>query len=246
MTATSWPERVATVLVVRATGEDGAATADQALDLAGDPLGLLFLVVGLEALDRQPRPAFAVQSFLSLRAALLRDDRVGGVEDQLRRAVVLLELHDRRVREVALEVEDVAEVRAAPGVDRLVVVADDAQVAVRSRPGRGPTGTAPGSCPGTRRRGGSASAPGTAPGRPGAWSNRRTASQQEVVEVERARPRAGAADSDRRAGRSIRSMVVDRVVGQERRVEHLVLRPADRARAPPRAELAGGRQVVVR
>ena len=76
------------------------------------------------------RPAFSVQSFLSLRARVARDDRVGGVEDQLRRAVVLLELDHRGVRPVALEVEDVAQVRAAPRVDRLVVVADDAQVAV--------------------------------------------------------------------------------------------------------------------
>ena len=55
---------------------------------------------------------------------------MGGVEDQLGRAVVLLELDDRGVRPVALEVEDVAQVRAAPRVDRLVVVADHAQVAV--------------------------------------------------------------------------------------------------------------------
>ena len=46
------------------------------------------------------------------------------------RAVVLLEPHDVRVGEVLLEVEDVADVGAAPAVDRLVVVADDHQVAV--------------------------------------------------------------------------------------------------------------------
>ena len=55
---------------------------------------------------------------------------MGGVEDQLRRAVVPLELHDRRVGVVALEVEDVPDVGAAPAVDRLVVVADDREVAV--------------------------------------------------------------------------------------------------------------------
>ncbi len=47
---------------------------------------------------------------------------MGGVEDQLRGAVVLLELDHRRVGVVALEVEDVAQVGAAPRVDRLVVV----------------------------------------------------------------------------------------------------------------------------
>ena len=35
-----------------------------------------------------------------------------------------------RVGEVALEVEDVAQVRAAPVVDRLIRIADDAEVAV--------------------------------------------------------------------------------------------------------------------
>ena len=103
---------------------------------------------------------------------------MGGVEDELRGAVVLLELDDRRVGVVALEVEDVPEVRAAPAVDRLVVVAHDAQVAVAPRRAPGPTGTAAGSCPGTRPRGGSASAPGTAPGPRAPRSNRRTASSR--------------------------------------------------------------------
>ena len=76
----------------------------------------------------RPR-SFCVHSFLSVRA-VLRDDGVGGVEDQLGGAVVLLELDDGRIRPVALEVEDVPDVRAAPAVDRLVVVADDRQVAV--------------------------------------------------------------------------------------------------------------------
>ena len=58
------------------------------------------------------------------------DDRVGGVEDRLGRAVVLLEADDLGVGVVALELEDVADVGAAPGVDRLVVVADHGEVAV--------------------------------------------------------------------------------------------------------------------
>ena len=49
------------------------------------------------------------------------------------RAVVLLQADDGRLRVVALEVEDVADVGGAPGVDRLVGVADDADVGVRWR-----------------------------------------------------------------------------------------------------------------
>ena len=52
------------------------------------------------------------------------------VENLGRRAVVLLEPHDFAARKVLLEVEDVPDVGAAPAVDRLVVVADDADVAV--------------------------------------------------------------------------------------------------------------------
>ncbi len=55
------------------------------------------------------------------------DDRVGGGEDRLRGAVVLLQQDRRRVRVVLLELEDVADGRTAEGVDRLVGVADDAQ-----------------------------------------------------------------------------------------------------------------------
>ena len=58
---------------------------------------------------------------------------MGGVEDELGGAVVLLELDDGRIGPVALEVEDVADVRPAPAVDRLVVVAHDAEVPVLRR-----------------------------------------------------------------------------------------------------------------
>ena len=70
MTAMSRARKRVGLVVVGPAGERVAATADQALDLAGDPLGLLLLVVGLEALDLQRRRAFSVQSFLSLRALL--------------------------------------------------------------------------------------------------------------------------------------------------------------------------------
>ena len=47
-----------------------------------------------------------------------------------RRAIVLLELHHACLGEVLLEVEDVLDVRAAPAVDRLVVIAHDHKVLV--------------------------------------------------------------------------------------------------------------------
>ena len=53
-----------------------------------------------------------------------------GVENDLRRPVVLLELDDLDVGKVLLEVEDVSEVGAAPLVDGLIRIADDAEVAM--------------------------------------------------------------------------------------------------------------------
>src|SRR5207248_11473294 len=54
-------------------------------------------------------------------------------QDAPRRAVVLLQLDDLRPGEVPREIEDVVHLGAAPPVDRLVVIADDAQVSVLLR-----------------------------------------------------------------------------------------------------------------
>ena len=56
------------------------------------------------------------------------------VEDLRRRAVVLLEAHDRRVGEPFGEAEQVLGRRAGERVDRLVVVAHDAEVVARAEP----------------------------------------------------------------------------------------------------------------
>ena len=50
-----------------------------------------------------------------------------------RRAVVLLEPDDLRAGEIALEAQDVADLGAAPAIDRLVVVADAAEIAMLLR-----------------------------------------------------------------------------------------------------------------
>ena len=79
-----------------------------------------------------PRAAIGPE-LLVLAALVAADDGVGRVEDRLGRSVVLLELDDLGVGVVGLEVEDVAQVRAAPGVDALVVVADHREVLVLRR-----------------------------------------------------------------------------------------------------------------
>ena len=65
-----------------------------------------------------------------MRSRVLLDERVGGAQDRVRRAVVLLQRDDLRAREVLLELEDVADVCATEAVDRLVLVPDGTHVPV--------------------------------------------------------------------------------------------------------------------
>ena len=101
----------------------------EALDLARHPARLLVLVGQLRELHRLAAGALGPEPLRPTLAVAL-DHRVGGGEDRLGGAVVLLQLDHRSIGEVALEVEDVADVGVAESVDRLVLVADDHQVAV--------------------------------------------------------------------------------------------------------------------
>ena len=67
---------------------------------------------------------------LALALEVVVDHGAGGFEDDLRGAIVLLQADDEGVGKVLLELENVADVRAAPGVDALVLVAHGADVLV--------------------------------------------------------------------------------------------------------------------
>src|SRR3712207_7305267 len=70
------------------------------------PYTTLFRSVGqLADLDRVPLPDLRPQR-LGLAPAVVRDDRVRGAQDRLRRAVVLLEPDDVRIDVVVLELEE--------------------------------------------------------------------------------------------------------------------------------------------
>src|SRR4029453_7409531 len=60
-------------------------------------------------------------------------DRGGGVENDLGGPIVLLELDGRGFRKIVFEIEDVSEFGSAPLVNRLVGIADHAQVAMDFR-----------------------------------------------------------------------------------------------------------------
>ncbi len=117
--------------------EDGHVVVARAavvelLDLRADPAALVALVGGLEELDLLAVARIREEALL-LAAGVVGHHGVRGVEDMAGGAVVLLQAHGTGVGVVLLEVEDVLDVRASPGIDGLVVVAHDHEVAVLGR-----------------------------------------------------------------------------------------------------------------
>ena len=96
---------------------------------SGHPGRLVALVLGVVADDAFTLSAVGPQR-LRLALEVVVDDGVGGVEDRLCAAVVLVEDHRGDVGERLLEVDDVAEVGAAKFVHALIRVTHHAHVAV--------------------------------------------------------------------------------------------------------------------
>src|SRR5690606_39945325 len=106
------------------------APAPQGLQLLADATRLLGPVPDADDANHLASLHLRPQR-LAEPAAIVRDEARGGAEDVRRRPVVLFEPGDRRARKVLLEAPDVGPLRAGPGIDRLVVVADAADVAAR-------------------------------------------------------------------------------------------------------------------
>ena len=97
------------------------------LDVLADDARLLLRIP--HAADGRLDALLAVgEKRLAEPVLVVGDEMRGGGEDVPRRAVVALEPHDGRAGKVLLEAQDVLDVGAAPAVDRLVVVADAADV----------------------------------------------------------------------------------------------------------------------
>lgn len=103
-----------------------------ALDLPRDEVAFLMLGIGLVDGDLVAAVLIGPQ-VLRLAAHIVLDDLVRRFENVRRRAIILLEQNRPRFRVVLLEVEDVRNVRTSPPVDRLVAVADDADIVVLVR-----------------------------------------------------------------------------------------------------------------
>jgi len=106
--------------------------ADSVLHGLHDVFGFLFVIRGGEQLDFLALPLLGKQLF-ARAVGVAVNHRHGSVQDALGRAVVLFQQNGLGVLEVALKALDVAIIRAAPAVDRLVFIANHIQIAVLLR-----------------------------------------------------------------------------------------------------------------
>ena len=101
----------------------------QALHLAHDECCLVLLCPPLIDDDGITRRIIGPEILL-FAGQIVLDDRICRCKNILCRAVVLFEQDHRRVRIIALEVQDVAHIRTAPAVDGLICITDDTDIAV--------------------------------------------------------------------------------------------------------------------
>ena len=98
------------------------------IDDAGNVVGFIVFRLGLVMDDLVPCRVFRPQCLLG-PAFVIVDDGIGGVEDGLCRSVVLFQFNRCRIGIVPGKVDDIADIGTAPGVNALVRIADDADVA---------------------------------------------------------------------------------------------------------------------
>ena len=96
-------------------------------------LGGLLLLVAAGAQQDLRALALLRPQLLGPAARVVFDQRVGGRQDRVGRAVVLLELDDLHLGIMFFQIEQVGDLRAAPAVNALVVVAHHAEVAMLQR-----------------------------------------------------------------------------------------------------------------
>ena len=105
----------------------GAVIALELLDLLADRAGFFLRVPAGGDLHLLAGHVLGAQR-LAEAALVVRDQMRGGGEDVGGGAVVALQANDLRAGKIVVEAQDVVDLGAAPAVDRLVVVADAADV----------------------------------------------------------------------------------------------------------------------
>ena len=99
------------------------------LNLFGDKRRLAVAVIGLVIANLVALANFR-EEVLRQPLRVFGNHFVGGFENGLRRAIILLQLDDLRPGEVMLKVQDDVVIRAAKRIDRLIEVAHHAEAAV--------------------------------------------------------------------------------------------------------------------
>src|SRR6266478_3486478 len=107
------------------------AFTENALEFAGDKFRLRVRVSALEIFQGRSGAIVRAER-LAQPLGIVGHHRASGVEDLLRRAVIALQLDDASRREIPRKTHQDGNVRAAPAVDGLVFVADDADVLLRA------------------------------------------------------------------------------------------------------------------
>ena len=105
------------------------AVALQLLDLFADGAGFFFRIPGAGDRHLLARHVVGAQR-LAEPAFIVGDEMRGGGEDVAGRAVIALQPDHFGAGEIVLEAQDVVDLGAAPAIDRLIVVADAADVFV--------------------------------------------------------------------------------------------------------------------
>ena len=95
--------------------------------VVGDEQRFAFAVERLVITDLAAAVARGPQG-LSFALNIVRDYGARGFQNYLGRAVVLFQANNLRVGKIFFKFENVLDVRAAPGIDALVLIADDADI----------------------------------------------------------------------------------------------------------------------
>ena len=95
----------------------------QMRNLGGDTLGLVLVIATLKHADRWPFGRLAPEFFLK-QMIVVGDQRIGHAQDASPAAVVLFEFDHLELRIVTRKLAEVLGIRATPGVDALIIVAD--------------------------------------------------------------------------------------------------------------------------
>src|SRR5262249_33164665 len=97
------------------------------LDAIGDPQGFIFRVRRFVQGDLGARAGFCPER-LSDALGIVGNYRTRSSQDVFRGAIILLQPDDSGAGKIALEVQNVADVRAAPTINGLVLIANDGDV----------------------------------------------------------------------------------------------------------------------